>query len=302
MSKVYKTNSISFVLNTDLTQKLTSKQDNLTDSTLLFGIGSNITYVNYNTLSNLPDLSIYVKKSTLVQNINSYYQDTSNIIDRNDIYINNTSNNYLITTSNLGFNNYVLSNTIPLNIPFSPFTSIISNYSLINHTFANCLPLNVGYMSLNFNNFSYQVYVSTSHFNINSSNHSMLFDGSLNTICLWGLNQYTNGNYSSVTNSSINGINGDWIIIKYPFLFLLSGFTFYSSSSMSGSPSTWSCFGSLDGVNFILIPQASNQTPKSSYLNFGTTLNSFNTPYYYIAILVSSLTNNSQILSLSKFW
>lgn len=311
MSEPHKINPISFVLDNDVTQRLALKQNNLNNSTLLLGIGSNITNINYNTLSNLPDLSTYIKESTLLQNINSLYQDTNTnpTIRRNNTYTCNISNSSKITTSNLlvndsiNFSGYVYSNAEPFNMPpLDPYNSILTNYITINNPFFNSYPSTIGYMSLSFTDANYDIYVSTSQHNTTTSNQSKLFDSNVNTSCLWALNQYssTNGTYLS-TISSLNGINGDWIIIKYPFLFLLTSFTFYPSSGITGgTPSTWSCFGSMDGINFTLIQQASNSNPLQPYTYYLKHINGFYIPYYYIAWVITSLTNNSQTLQMSK--
>ena len=140
MSEPHKINPISFVLDNDVTQRLALKQNNLNNSTLLLGIGSNITNINYNTLSNLPDLSTYIKESTLLQNINSLYQDTNTnpTIRRNNTYTCNISNSSKITTSNLlvndsiNFSGYVYSNAEPFNMPpLDPYNSILTNYITI---------------------------------------------------------------------------------------------------------------------------------------------------------------------------
>ena len=54
-------NTSNYALNISniLKTNIDTKQDKLTASTVLSGIGSNLTLVNYNTLSNLPDLTVY---------------------------------------------------------------------------------------------------------------------------------------------------------------------------------------------------------------------------------------------------
>jgi hypothetical protein len=84
-----------------------NKQDKLTNSSILLGIGSNITNINYNSLSNKPDLSVYTTTTSLNTTSNNIYSNLSNIdygfSNSNFIYSSNNiyniiANNYQWTT------------------------------------------------------------------------------------------------------------------------------------------------------------------------------------------------------------
>ena len=61
--------SIAVITGTSFTQQLNTKQDILNPSTILYGIGSNITNINYNNIYNSPDFSQYISVSNLVSYI-----------------------------------------------------------------------------------------------------------------------------------------------------------------------------------------------------------------------------------------
>ena len=64
-ASTYYTIANATTLSNTLTSNINLKQNTLTTSTVLSGIGSNITLINYNTLSNLPNLSVYALNSSL---------------------------------------------------------------------------------------------------------------------------------------------------------------------------------------------------------------------------------------------
>jgi len=85
-----------------------NKQNVLTSSSILFGIGSNISNLNYSNLFNTPDLSVYTTTTSLNTTSNNLYSNLSNIdfgysnnnftFSSNSIF-NITSNNYQWTTT-----------------------------------------------------------------------------------------------------------------------------------------------------------------------------------------------------------
>ena len=85
-----------------------NKQNVLTSSSILFGIGSNISNLNYSNLFNTPDLSVYTTTTSLNTTSNNLYSNLSNIdfgysnnnfrYSSNSIF-NITSNNYQWTTT-----------------------------------------------------------------------------------------------------------------------------------------------------------------------------------------------------------
>ena len=86
----------------------TTKQNIITSSTILLGIGSNITNINYSNLSNIPDLSVYTTTTSLNTTSNNIYSNLSNIdygySNSNFVYSSNRitgiiTNNYQWTTT-----------------------------------------------------------------------------------------------------------------------------------------------------------------------------------------------------------
>ena len=104
-----------------------NKQDKLTSSSILLGIGSNISNINYSNLYNIPDLSVYITTTSLNTTSNNLYSNLSNIDFRssnsNFIYSSNSifgiiANNYQWTTTgnNISLNvsgNAGIGSTIP---------------------------------------------------------------------------------------------------------------------------------------------------------------------------------------------
>ena len=103
-------------------------------------------------------------------------------------------------------------------------------------------------------------------------------------------------NFTSYNGYFVNAVNyyiksdykGDWIIIKLPVSIILTSFKFTYFNIPERSPSLWRCYGSNDGINFIEIPEASNELIPlilTDYIsNIYTKLlnNNFNTSYRYI--------------------
>ena len=104
-----------------------NKQDKLTSSSILLGLGSNISNINYSNLYNIPDLSVYITTTSLNTTSNNLYSNLSNIDFRssnsNFIYSSNNifgiiANNYQWTTTgnNISLNvsgNAGIGSTIP---------------------------------------------------------------------------------------------------------------------------------------------------------------------------------------------
>jgi len=71
---------------------------------------------------------------------------------------------------------------------------------------------------------------------------------------------------------------GDWIIIKFPYPIVLTKFRFYSRY-ISRAPGLWKCYGSIDGVNWSEITDASNITTSLTSASY-TILHHFMKNYY----------------------
>jgi hypothetical protein len=129
-----------------------------------------------------------------------------------------------------------------------------------------------------------------------------LSDSTFNYGAHWGSNNYVVNSGATLVTFNI-GTNssyyGDWIIVKFPYPIVLTKFRFYNRSSpyISRAPGLWRCYGSVDGVNWTEITDASNTTTSltsASYTNspafYEKILPSlFDIPYLYIGWIVNKL-------------
>ena len=105
----YSISNINFNFSSNSSNNLfINKQDKLTSSSILLGIGSNISNLNYSNLFNNPDLSVYTTTTSLNTTSNNLYSNLSNIdfgySNNNFRYSSNNiygiiSNNYQWTTT-----------------------------------------------------------------------------------------------------------------------------------------------------------------------------------------------------------
>ena len=105
----YSISNINFNFSSNSSNNLfINKQDKLTSSSILLGIGSNISNLNYSNLFNNPDLSVYTTTTSLNTTSNNLYSNLSNIdfgySNNNFRYSSNSiygiiSNNYQWTTT-----------------------------------------------------------------------------------------------------------------------------------------------------------------------------------------------------------
>ena len=127
------------------------------------------------------------------------------------------------------------------------------------------------------------------------------------------INDNYNGNWGSNYNSSTgfynnsttptfinNNYNGDWIIIKLPSSIVLSRFRFYKySTNIINNPALWRCYGSIDGINFILINEANNDINSLSSSDYDKGYyeklipNTFTTSYLYIGFVFNKIIGGS---------
>jgi hypothetical protein len=137
-----------------------------------------------------------------------------------------------------------------------------------------------------------------------------LLNSNLNEVGgLWDINSYTGANstYNGINNYIVNGYFGEWVIIKLPKPIILSRFRFYTNNTLiDRCPSLWKCYGSVDGITFTEILQASNDANDNSLtiesypnLFFEKTLINFNTPYLYIGWTINK-TINSSVLGIAE--
>ena len=108
----------------------------------------------------------------------------------------------------------------------------------------------------------------------------------------------TTTGYFARTDCYIKDINyyGDWIILNLPNPILLTRFRFYFRPAfISHSPSLWRCYGSMDGINWNLIIEATNDiTPLITNNYNGGFYNhivneNYNKYYNYIGFVVNKV-------------
>ena len=147
-ASTYYTIANATTLSNTLTSNINLKQNTLTTSTVLSGIGSNITLINYNTLSNLPNLSVYALNSSL----SSYQPLLTTSTTLTGVGSNITLINYN-TLSNLpNLSVYALNSSLasyqPLLTTSTVLNGIGSNITLINYNTLSNLPNLAQYLTI----------------------------------------------------------------------------------------------------------------------------------------------------------
>ena len=219
------------------------------------------TKINGGTQLQISELSIFGKDDVATSIINNLNYDTSIKLFPPRLYDSSTT---IVTNTN------ELSNIVPS--PYNKETLTLNNQG------------------------TYNIY--TSSVISGNINGTYLFDFTTNTIlnCIAFSIGTANDRYNKATgifnyptySSYISNINyqGDWIIIKFPFSIILTSFSFYQRTDIpERSPGKWNCYGSINGINWTLINEASNNTSLPTYTSYiyTQTLNTtFTTPYLYI--------------------
>jgi hypothetical protein len=102
---------------------------------------------------------------------------------------------------------------------------------------------------------------------------------------------------------------GDWILIKIPNPIFLTKIKFYAKiNSIYRAPSLWKCYGSKDGITFIEIIEASNDTTALMLTDYPSNvyekkLSTFKIEYSYIGFTFNKLVGDniqSTILNFSE--
>jgi hypothetical protein len=267
---LYQTISNTTSLSNTLQSNINLKQNTLVSSTTLTGIGSNLTLINYNNLSNLPNLSLYALSSSL----SSYQPLLISTSTLSGIGSNLTLINYnnLSNLPNLGV--YALSSSLssyqPLLISTSTLSGIGSNLTLINYNNLSNLP-NLSLYALSSSLSSYQpLLISTSTLSGIGSNLTLINYNNLSN--LPNLNLYqtiTNTNSLSntlqsninlkqntlISTTTLSGIGSNLTLINYNNLSNLPNLGLYALSSSLSSylPLTG---GTLTGSIIINTPNA----------------------------------------------
>ena len=157
-----------------------------------------------------------------------------------------------------------------------------------------------------YTNGRYEIYSSSTA--TNYGKHRLFNYSSYAINTFWSANNYdSNGNINSGILSTIglnNNYYGEWIIIKMSYLIVLTRFRFYiltaaTALQTASAPGLWRCYGSIDGVNWNEITDASNSVSTSiaTYTLSDTNgkyfekilPNLFTTPYLYIGWVFNKL-------------
>jgi hypothetical protein len=177
---------------------------------------------------------------------------------------------------------------------FNTFTAQTSNNSFLgfNDIYKETITLTTA--DITYGSGTYEIYAS-SIFDFNNYQKRFLFNKINDSVGGHWSSNYTNGVYNG-TKYIKSDYTGDWIVLKLPESISLSGFLFSGRNSfISQAPGTWKCYGSLDGVNFVEIPDAGNSTRLTSSSYTGTDLNyrkdftSFTPFYTYIGFVFKSV-------------
>ena len=248
----------------ELLELLIFGKDDISNNTLNIWNKNNLDI--YNTLGNIGIGTSDNINYTLTVNGNINASSiSSNSFDIDLLYTKNT------TTSNLLYNTiYTAENQYP--------PKLFDNYSNLNNVsneIFNINPTNPLKEVITINPTSgitngignYTIY-SSSRFSTNFQSNLFNFN-SISTNGQWGFNYepFTSYYINERNNYIKNDYKGDWIIIKLPSPIILTKFTFTAGARNERNPSLWRCYGSNDGANFILIPEASNEFTPISFLN-----------------------------------
>jgi hypothetical protein len=157
----------------------------------------------------------------------------------------------------------------------------------------------------------YSLY-SSSVWTINSSPKSNLFLSS-GSIARWQANAYErSGNFNTTfVNATYisSDYMGEWLVVQLPYQIRLTGYVFRSIVMAFNHPAEFKMYGSIDGLSFSEIPQASvmNRLTQFSYAGgviFNKTVTPPSVPLLYLGFTVNKLTATTSAfnrLDLSKF-
>ena len=135
---------------------------------------------------------------------------------------------------------------------------------------------------------SYSIYWSSSA--AGNENKYSLFDQSLSSGTFFATNNYPSGVYSG-SNYIVSSFKGDWVVIKFPNPFVLTGYGLGQNTNwLTLAPRTFKLYGSVDGVTFTEITQASKTTAVTFTGGvYNTTVNPESVAYNYVGIVVDTI-------------
>ena len=259
--------------------------------------------INYNQL-NIKTFTLYNYVSYNYYRLIIKATNGNSNLSITELILNGTLNTQF--TNNDKFNN-LLYNTIEKRFPPQQFTSNSSQIQLTMNTpnpyeIYNVFPLNSYKQTFTVNDSIYTIYSST----INSSNYKInLFDFDNTTNATWASSQYSGGTYISLNNYYIKDslYNGEWLIIKFPYSIILTKFIIISNTPVNKAPTAWKCYGSIDGVNWDEISEASRLNALNYDGNNTITINLptyCDIPYLYIGWVFKTLGSGAEYLEFSE--
>ena len=199
--------------------------------------------------------------------------------------------------------NKIIYNTNEKEFPPTTYNINTAIFLTSNEIF-NVSPSSYNKQIITVNNLEYHIYVSSA----NGIKPSYLFDkvnADYTTTdaqfifgMRWADSQYQGYTYKTTLTANIgnNSYLGDWIIIKFPYSIVLTRFVFWQSGQeINSAPGAWECYGSIDGVNWNKIPEASSPSSVIYTLSKYEQIlpNYFNIPYLYLGWVVNKLIGNT---------
>ena len=255
--------------------------------------------------SNILQIQNYINSNS-VANITSFYISSNILQTQNYINSNSVELNYI--TSNQIYkktDTYSVEQQYPSKL-YDSFTIQTATTFLGQASLQESITLNSTGISYGVG--QYDIYVSSSSLMSNRAG-KQLFNYILNEeadSCHFTSVYNASGFYTGTADYIINGYYGDWCIIKLPNPIILTKFAFYMRPTQTTrAPSLWKCYGSIDGITFTEIVEASNSTAltPSSYTvsKYQKILNTtFNTPYLYIGFCYKKITGSGGILNFAE--
>ena len=248
---------------------------------------------------NFTELKLFGKESiNIITKIDSNFN--SNISSSNLL-------NYKIDTNYIN-NNTNISNLLYIN---NSYLSIEKQYPPKLYTSDSGNPTTTTF--LNQTVYNQTITLNTTNIAYGSGNYVLYYSSTLNAIdytikelfnfitnnvgCSWAYNYNATTRYFNGTNSYIlPNYFGDWCIIRLPNPIVLTKYRFYyRSTNISSSPSLYKFYGSIDGITFNEIIEASNDIIPLTAANYtlGYYEKSFTplsmTSYNYIGLVVNKL-------------
>jgi hypothetical protein len=244
-----------------------------------------------NAITNLEN--IYISSNVIV----NYLAPYDKIIDRTNA-ITNLANIYISSNQ---FYNYTDERLYPPTM-FDNYTDPVQR-TFINqaYNFYETITLSTA----TYGNGLYEIWASTGYGLRHKRN---MFNNIYNDAEAAGWDfSYDNSNgYYTGNKYIVNDYKGNWFVIKFPVAIILTKFRFYWKQT-TRAPGLWRCYGSNDGINYVHIPDASNDINYISHTFYSynsyyekTLPSIFQIPYLYIGWCINKLAGNDGSLIIGE--